>query len=78
MCRPCFQFPLISNINFPHHPPDPATRLQELSFSTHISLLAMIVPLKSRKCANLSRVVNDYTFLGPNQVVAMVKQALNG
>jgi len=43
--------------------------LQELDFAVHLSLPAVLIPLKSRKCANLARFLNEHLYLGPSQQI---------
>jgi len=43
--------------------------LQELDFAVHLSLPAVLIPLKSRKCANLARFLNEHLYVGPTQQI---------
>ena len=45
--------------------------LQELDFAVHLSLPAVLIPLKSRKCANLARFLNEHLYFGPTQVIPL-------
>lgn len=43
--------------------------LQELDFAVHMSLPAVLIPLKSKKCANLARFLNEHLYIGPTQQI---------
>ena len=43
--------------------------VQELSFSDYLSIIAVLIPLRSRHCANLARTISDHVAADPNQMI---------